>query len=547
MDEKPSFEEILKELDNLKVTDPEGYLKTMSILQEMAQAGNEEKTDNLSSNQELDSLSMIKDSVQKLRDGKLNESDLNRIVLSKDNKQPKGITITPNPGFSFKTKRLNKDNMKVFINICEHDEIDSPGIKKKLNEEGEEIEGMNIPMSVGQPRNDVDKSGVSCIIYDIIVNPTVITESSNDKTGKYKDFICQLGIQSIEQKYKEELDKKYKLPKLKYMGKIENQTIKDRKQIPKIEEISSNTNKTSEKSIKQSASPLIVEIEQDLGYSVHWLHQKNYHTQVNNNNNELINQTKNMFSKISANQLVETYDWISFTHPTNEYIEPIKMIDHNITKAIMISCEIKANDIKSSENIQMNISPYKINIKIKGYKKISLYFPCVIQPSLSYSILDRHNNKSFISKVYLRIILVLDDREWESVVDPGSKPWLVTQALSTDDSTYNPYDLEIISNNNNNDNNSNNNNNNNMLPEDKFHLSLPDDVDKYTGLKLDNNGIETDFDPLPKLKVSNEYAEDRFHQKDASSSFFINQREQAIKDKWDKYEKEKSERVNDPN
>lgn len=31
--------------------------------------------------------------------------------------------------------------------------------------------------------------------------------------------------------------------------------------------------------------------------------------------------------------------------------------------------------------------------------------------------------------------------------------------------------------------------------------------------------------------------EDRFHQKDASSAYLINQREQAKKDKWDKYEK----------
>jgi hypothetical protein len=34
-----------------------------------------------------------------------------------------------------------------------------------------------------------------------------------------------------------------------------------------------------------------------------------------------------------------------------------------------------------------------------------------------------------------------------------------------------------------------------------------------------------------------EFAEDRFHRKDASSSYLINQREQARKDKWDKHEK----------
>lgn len=33
------------------------------------------------------------------------------------------------------------------------------------------------------------------------------------------------------------------------------------------------------------------------------------------------------------------------------------------------------------------------------------------------------------------------------------------------------------------------------------------------------------------------FPEDRFHQKDASSTYLINQREQAKKDKWEKYEK----------
>lgn len=41
--------------------------------------------------------------------------------------------------------------------------------------------------------------------------------------------------------------------------------------------------------------------------------------------------------------------------------------------------------------------------------------------------------------------------------------------------------------------------------------------------------------------------EDRFHAKDSTSTFLINQREQAKKDKWSKYEKEKAERAHDPN
>ena len=87
-----------------------------------------------------------------------------------------------------------------------------------------------------------DKSKNECLIVDIIVSPTVTTEANEDSTGKYRDFVCNLGIQCIENKYKDmgELDRKYKLPKLKYMGgKIEAQYIQDRSKMPKIEEVSS--------------------------------------------------------------------------------------------------------------------------------------------------------------------------------------------------------------------------------------------------------------------------------------------------------------------
>ena len=43
-----------------------------------------------------------------------------------------------------------------------------------------------------------------------------------------------------------------------------------------------------------------------------------------------------------------------------------------------------------------------------------------------------------------------------------------------------------------------------------------------------------------------ELPEDKFHKADASSSYYINQREQAVKDKWDKADKEREDRKNNP-
>ena len=43
-----------------------------------------------------------------------------------------------------------------------------------------------------------------------------------------------------------------------------------------------------------------------------------------------------------------------------------------------------------------------------------------------------------------------------------------------------------------------------------------------------------------------ELPEDKFHRADASSSYYISQREQAVKDKWDKADKEREERKKNP-
>lgn len=36
-----------------------------------------------------------------------------------------------------------------------------------------QVEGLNIPMSVGPPSVDKDKAGDECIVYDVIINPKV--------------------------------------------------------------------------------------------------------------------------------------------------------------------------------------------------------------------------------------------------------------------------------------------------------------------------------------------------------------------------------------
>jgi hypothetical protein len=114
----------------------------------------------------------------------------------------------------------------------------------------------------------------------------------------------------------------------------------------------------------------------------------------------------------------------------------------------------------------------------------------------------------------------VDRSSWGDKYDVGSKPWLVGQALSAreGEDCVGVYGGEsAIS--------ASDEGGREDYPEDRFHVKLPHGVDKYTGLPREG-GVEEE-----------EFPEDSFHRKDASSSYLINQREQGVKDKWAKHEK----------
>ena len=85
-------------------------------------------------------------------------------------------------GFVIKTKVI-ESGMKVFINVCQSDLINKPSNRKQLDENGLEQEGVHIPVSLGPPHDCLDKKGGNAVAYDFIVNPQVVTDAIEDKTG----------------------------------------------------------------------------------------------------------------------------------------------------------------------------------------------------------------------------------------------------------------------------------------------------------------------------------------------------------------------------
>lgn len=165
---------------------------------------------------------------------------------------------------------------------------------------------------------------------------------------------------------------------------------------------------------------------------------------------------------------------------------------------------------------------------------LQLYFPCAVDPmEVSCNFIKQAGSARWYS---FALRMKVDNRSWDTVVDPGSKNWLVAVALGDRPNPYAREDMFISS-----EKVAAQQREDDELPEDRFQIKMPKNINKYTGLP------EPQEDEIPEgplkshlqrqLDESMELPEDKFHKRDASSAYIINQREQAVKDKWDKHEK----------
>merc|ERR1719277_2742494 len=146
-----------------------------------------------------------------------------------------GITVRPDPGFVVKTRDI-QSGMKVFLNVVSNEHVEGPHMKSLAELDGEE--GCRVPLSIGTPVEDFDKKNEPCVTYDLVANPEVVKESKN--TPAFRDTLVQLCLAAVAQKYKVELDPKYKLPKMTYKGNVvQLQRIRKQKQ-SQIQEMSGN-------------------------------------------------------------------------------------------------------------------------------------------------------------------------------------------------------------------------------------------------------------------------------------------------------------------
>lgn len=320
-----------------------------------------------------------------------------------------GILVTPKPGFVLKT--FSRTNLKVFINVCFHDFIEKQSTKKKLDKNGEEVEGLNLPLSMGPIRFCNDKNGNSSLVVDAIMNTNTRDAINSDKSGCHRDFVCQLLIDCFDQKYKDfaYLDRQYKLPNMMYIGFLDTRTgdivrkkneftelckqmVKDTRNVPKIEEIPSKLTHTS---IQDLTKP-------------------DFTFEVALSNKQVMDIDEYIDNYNHMSQLLKFPKWdgrlpICFS--------PLDL--ESIPKTIIATAVIDVNDFSL---ISVQVSSFLIRICLEAQKHDTV-LPLYI---------NTHDVKSTFDEATstLKMILGVNQIPIEDSPDPGSQQWSFVQGLS---------------------------------------------------------------------------------------------------------------------
>lgn len=150
----------------------------------------------------------------------------------------KAATIKPKPGVCLKTRE--DGGGKVFINVCTSDVLPAPEditdqeLIKIL--ESDQPSDFRVPMSIGPPHEEKDKSGENCVAYDVVISPKFFTKM--DDSPLFYNFFVLAMMEGIEEKYSITLDKNgwTALKNKKYHGDLSDQMVLT--SLPMVQELS---------------------------------------------------------------------------------------------------------------------------------------------------------------------------------------------------------------------------------------------------------------------------------------------------------------------
>ncbi len=110
------------------------------------------------------------------------------------------IFLHPQPGYVIKTwGSVNAQNPeKIFINICSDENVAKPESKRAVDPCGGVKKGVqwSIPYSLTKARKDIDKAGLSCLVFDVIFHPNALALA--ERSLAMKGLLNDTALEAVE-------------------------------------------------------------------------------------------------------------------------------------------------------------------------------------------------------------------------------------------------------------------------------------------------------------------------------------------------------------
>ena len=131
------------------------------------------------------------------------------------------ISITPEPIFAIKSKLVTEPQSKLFINVCHSPEVPAPATPFDPTSTYTAI--MNnqweIPIVTSPGRQDTDKKGGECLVFDCIINSSLMPIITAINNFQLKEILVEWCIESVEVRENLMIHRDMiKFPKMKFKG-----------------------------------------------------------------------------------------------------------------------------------------------------------------------------------------------------------------------------------------------------------------------------------------------------------------------------------------
>lgn len=156
------------------------------------------------------------------------------------------LEITPSAGICYKCRRVDGEGGssgggKLFVNLCSSDRIPQPEqlTERQLQEAMTDgrAEKLRIPLSMGEAHAELDKSGVTCMAYDVVVHPTLLAQVRQSEV--FATFMALVLIDALRSKFSVEIvgESWLALKNKRYLGRMPRHFIRSA-DMPLVQEFS---------------------------------------------------------------------------------------------------------------------------------------------------------------------------------------------------------------------------------------------------------------------------------------------------------------------